>query len=327
MEFMDLWSSAGDLSSLGDLGARKKATIKYCVIVLLLTIGAVFWAREISPDILRSIWFALLLSPSVFVYFWLNRGAFVANKVNDIVSRSLLESKLKGDRDSELNSTLVSEKAKADELNLMLMNEKAQADELNSKLIREKLELDELNSRLVSENKLAIEEVNQVSRMARVGGRKAWIQSLSSTYYSSEIEVEVKFIGPLLVYLGWRLRNTSLRLNLSVSAGRQEVSAIADWLLWLDGQGGAQKPFMIIEAKAPREELDISVINQARSYAFASGSPYYMVTNSRRIIIYELVIGRDRELLDLDVRALGSRWDELQSTFDKALEIVSPQIA
>lgn len=183
-----------------------------------------------------------------------------------------------------------------------------------------KLKVEVLSIENETLNKKLVERYYTAGTLERDG----WLSKLNQAKYTTELEVEIKFITVLLLYLGWNLQHTSIRVNLSVNAGRQDHDVIADWLLWGD-TNGHRIPFMIIEAKSPREDLDSAVLNQARSYAFASKAPYYMVTNSQRIAIYQLAIHGDQILFDQNTNDLGIQWGALQSVFDQAARMAIPQ--
>ena len=119
--------------------------------------------------------------------------------------------------------------------------------------------------------------------------------------YLSEIEVEVKFIYPLVKFLGYSSDEFNLRKNVALKMGSQEAVGEVDWVLWdRGGAEGERKPHVIIEAKAATRALDESVVAQARSYAFALGAPYYLVTNGRELVLYRRGVEKDESVVAIN---------------------------
>ena len=114
----------------------------------------------------------------------------------------------------------------------------------------------------------------------------------------------------LLMHLGYDIKNVSIRIPVNIKAGRQVISAQADWLINISTIV-ARKKFMVIEAKAPDQDLNSDVGEQARSYAFALNAPLYMLTNARRIMIFKLGVPQDFLLIDVPVSELTESWSTL----------------
>ena len=136
-----------------------------------------------------------------------------------------------------------------------------------------------------------------------------WLRGLYDLQCRNEVEVEVKVIAPLVQFLGYELHQMHLRVPVRVQVGRQQVEGEADWVLdRADGSG----PLVVIEAKAPSEQLDESVRAQARSYAFALLAPYYLLVNGRVLEVYELRTTGDEKLLSCPLTELGTHWSTLE---------------
>lgn len=137
--------------------------------------------------------------------------------------------------------------------------------------------------------------------------RSAWLKSLPNIPYRNEIEVEVKFIAPLVAYLGYSGDDVQVRKHIAVQVGRQSVNGEADWVLFHSG-----KPFVVIEAKEPNQNLDGHVQAQARSYAYALHAPFYLLTNGRELALYQMSTQTDPCVLQVVVADLGRNWDKLR---------------
>ena len=137
-----------------------------------------------------------------------------------------------------------------------------------------------------------------------------WLIHIGQTVYRNEIEVEVKFITPLLWFLGYESDDFQLRVPVTMYIGRQQATGVADWVIW-DKEIG--KAATIIEAKEPGQSLDEAVQGQARSYAFALKAPMYLLTNGWELKIYQRGVQNDSCIFDCDVNELSRRWEELNN--------------
>jgi hypothetical protein len=152
------------------------------------------------------------------------------------------------------------------------------------------------------------DRVNVLSSEAREGFRLQWLLTLPSLQYRNELEVEVKFIAPLVEYLGFAADQVDLRVNVSVQVGRNTATGTADWVLWTPAH---TSPIVIVEAKAPGQPLNGAVQSQARSYAFALGAPMFLLTNGSRLQIYRRGVQSDQLVVDCTVEELVEQWPNI----------------
>lgn len=150
----------------------------------------------------------------------------------------------------------------------------------------------------------------QAKEKARRAVLQQWLSAIAKAGYRNEVEVEVKFVFPLLQWLGYRPDQIDVRVPVSVQIGRQQVSGEADWVLWGQNRTG-RRARAIIEAKAPIQPLDETVQDQGRSYAYALKCSLYLLTNGKQIQVYRRNIADDDCLLDIPVSELGRHWEEL----------------
>lgn len=155
------------------------------------------------------------------------------------------------------------------------------------------------------ENKIKV-----ISKNANHAMRESWLIEVKDISFNSELEVETKFVYPLLRYLGYAPYNLRMRLSVSVPVGRQKVAGIADWVVCQSG-----KPIIIVEAKDKSQSLNEAVQEQARSYCFALNCPTYILTNGQHVQVY-------RRGLDVDRMVFNCRLDELSEKWGSLYEII-----
>jgi hypothetical protein len=141
--------------------------------------------------------------------------------------------------------------------------------------------------------------------------RNQWLEGLDSPSWGAstcEVEMESKFIFPLLKFLGYDEREMKMRVRIPVQEGRLETTIEADWVL-LNGDDVAA----IIEAKAPRELLSERVVEQAKSYAIRLNAPVYIITNGLDIAVYHREVIGERAVFRSPIDHLFDRWDDFQN--------------
>ncbi|MFZ6027289.1 MAG: type I restriction enzyme HsdR N-terminal domain-containing protein [Chloroflexota bacterium] len=146
---------------------------------------------------------------------------------------------------------------------------------------------------------------------AKIEFRNHWIQILPKMNYRNEIEVEVKFIQPLLDYLGYKPNEYCLRYPVTIQVGRQQNKGSADWVVGRKNSNEFVVNF-VIEAKEPNQQLDEYVKGQARSYTFALNAPIYVLTNGQKIQVYQRGVQVDECVFDCDVENLSDQWENLE---------------
>ena len=144
-----------------------------------------------------------------------------------------------------------------------------------------------------------------------------WLRNIPVTTYRNEIEVEIKFIQPLVKYLGYREEDIDLRVPVDLQMGTQFIKGEADWVLW-DRKTDPTNPSVVIEAKAPNQALDDKVQGQARSYAFVLNAPVYAITNGKRLRIFRRGIQSDACVVNCDVTTnLRESWSAIYQAVGK----------
>ena len=162
-------------------------------------------------------------------------------------------------------------------------------------------------------------ELERLKSDTRVAALEEWLAQIATAGYRNEVEVEAKFIYPMVQFLGYYGRDIQLRVPVSFRAGRTSITGEADCVLWR--HGSVRPPSVVIEAKAESQPIGDEVQEQARSYAFGLGAKYYILTNGRQVRLFELNIDRDPCLLDCRVEQLAECWDRL-ATFVSAEDAI-----
>ncbi|MBC8264163.1 MAG: type I restriction enzyme HsdR N-terminal domain-containing protein [Anaerolineales bacterium] len=187
---------------------------------------------------------------------------------------------------------------------LLEKNEALKAD--NQALKREVRALqDEL-----SKTTEALKEAHRETKERPVREWQEWLTGLTRLSYEREVEVEVKFILPLVKFLGYRESDFKLRHTVHVQVGKEAKRGQADWVLW-DRSKHHHQVRAVIEAKGPRLPLDRGTIEQARSYAFALDAPVYAITNGTSLKVFRRGIQADTCIADCKVGGLGEVWPKI----------------
>lgn len=154
-----------------------------------------------------------------------------------------------------------------------------------------------------------IAELERKHLCSWLGKRKEHIWEINTP----EVEMETKFVFPLLRSMGYRDTDMSMRVTVSMQKGRAELRGEADWVVY-DDEGNA---LVVLEAKAPRVALDGSAVEQARSYAIQLEAPVYVVTNGEEIQVFQRGAIRDRCVFTCATRNLEDEWQSIEALASK----------
>jgi hypothetical protein len=147
-----------------------------------------------------------------------------------------------------------------------------------------------------------------------------WLMSLAKHHWQDntpEIEVEIKFVFPLLKYLGYSEGEMALRAPVTLTEGSQEMTLQADWVVQHNSIGA----LLVVEAKAPRIKLNRTTQNQARSYAFHLEAPVYITTNGKEIKIFHRDVLQDRCIVSCKTSHLEQHWKAIQQAAGRSSAI------
>jgi len=142
--------------------------------------------------------------------------------------------------------------------------------------------------------------------------RLQWLTELPHHTYRNELEIEVKFIYPMLRFLGYTANDLQVRVSVPIQVGRQTQTPAADWVILKNG-----RPFFVIEAKKHNQELSDEVLAQARSYAYGLNLNLYVVTNGRTLEVYSRGNENDSRVLHVPINEIDSHWHNLKQLIGK----------
>jgi hypothetical protein len=144
------------------------------------------------------------------------------------------------------------------------------------------------------------------------------IEGLSTRHIrhkAPEVEVEVKFIYPLLRHLGYERDQLELRVPVPMQEGSQKTVRQADWVVQ---SKTSSESLVVVEAKAPRQPLDDAVAKQARSYALRLEAPVYVTTNGKKLKIYHRGVLRDQCVVSCRTSELSDNWETIEAALHKS---------
>ena len=168
---------------------------------------------------------------------------------------------------------------------------------------------DEIEYRLTHSIKLVADL--RIENMEKTAAE--WFKEVKSASYRNEVEVEIKFIYPLIKYLGYPDAQIGIRVPISIQVGRNSNRGEADWVIWnADPDFANRKALFVIEAKAPTQGITEEVQAQTRSYAFALNAPVYLCTNAKRILLFRRGVENDICVVDCPVSELPVYWSRIQ---------------
>ncbi len=151
------------------------------------------------------------------------------------------------------------------------------------------------------ENRIA-----SISRTSMNAVREGWFEEIKALEYASELEVESKFVYPMMRYLGYGPKDLRMRIDVTVRVGRADIKGISDWVVFQN-----EIPKIVIEAKAEGQWLDSQVQEQARSYCFAMNAPMYILANGKEIKLYVRSVEKDQLVFQSQAAELSQKWGEL----------------
>ncbi len=117
----------------------------------------------------------------------------------------------------------------------------------------------------------------------------------------SEHQTRASVVDPMLRSLGWNPSDLkSVRQGHPLSIGTTTVHV--DYVL----RGGAGSNEVVVEAKAPREDLTAEFARQASSYALQLGAQLAVLTNGTRVQVFLPKADSPALVLELDLTGLGN---------------------
>jgi len=146
----------------------------------------------------------------------------------------------------------------------------------------------------------------------------AWFEALKQRTFESEREVEYYFILPLVKQLGYVEDDCVIGHPVQIFQGTNKTNSVADVVLFSGKQRDRDNTLVVIEAK--KRKLTEDAIGQARSYAQALTTPYYLVTNGEQLRVYRFqgALMADVKLMDFKRAELEQEWVSLYQLLNKS---------
>jgi hypothetical protein len=163
------------------------------------------------------------------------------------------------------------------------------------------------------------------STLPRTWNSDGWFDRIAGMELRTEKEVEIKFIVPLLVRLGYTDDDRYDGMPVPAAHGSRDTTLVIDFALFNASMESLRnQPLLTVEAKrenrlSKQREL-LSAHNQAKSYCLWTQCDFFMVTDSRTLQAYHVARGRFGELTPLfacDRHELALRFPELYGAISK----------
>jgi len=131
---------------------------------------------------------------------------------------------------------------------------------------------------------------------------------------ANEATVENRFLLPLLDRLGYAAEEIDPKVPIDVSIGRSKKGRKpeADYVVYIGSPHDKTTSLIVVEAKAGWETVNEASRHQAESYARVLLAPFCLLTNGKRLQVWQLQITQESIcLFDLEVGDLDARFGEL----------------
>lgn len=137
---------------------------------------------------------------------------------------------------------------------------------------------------------------------------------------ANEAAVETRFLLPLLYRLGYAAEEIDPKVPIDVSVGRPKKGRKpeADYVVYFGSPHDKTTSLIVIEAKAEWETVNEASRRQAESYARVLLAPFCLLTNGKRLQVWQLQITQESIcLFDLEVAELDARFGELSLALNR----------
>ncbi len=148
----------------------------------------------------------------------------------------------------------------------------------------------------------------------------SWFEAIETRVFASEREVEQYFIAPILKNLDYTDEDCAVGFRLNIYSGVKKERKEVDFAVFDGSLREKENALMVVEAKSSEKKLTDDAFGQARSYAFALSTPYYVVTNGNQIIVFLFRGGqvKDNEVMTFTRQELREKWQEFYKILCKS---------
>lgn len=140
-----------------------------------------------------------------------------------------------------------------------------------------------------------------------------WFDRIQAQEFESEREVEIWFVLPLLLQLGYQEPDLAVGFPVTMFEGVKKVQKEADCIVF-NGRGREKEDaLLVVECKRSSRIILDDAVGQARAYAMWLSTPYYLVTNGDQVklFLFRGAIQTDVQLLHCDRNTLKDHWPVL----------------
>jgi hypothetical protein len=140
---------------------------------------------------------------------------------------------------------------------------------------------------------------------------------ISRQTFENEAEVETRLILPLLDALGYAAEDIRPKYPVIFQEGRRGRNPEADFAVFGEKPHCRATSLIAVEAKSPDEELGDGKA-QGESYAANLRTPLFIITNGKRLEIWQLQLTTESELaLQCQVSDLPTRRGDIEGLLAK----------
>jgi hypothetical protein len=150
-----------------------------------------------------------------------------------------------------------------------------------------------------------------------------WFNEVKTREFESEREVEYYFIMPLLEKLGYEYDDISIGYPVKMFEGVHKTKKQADFVLFNGSSRKSEDVLLVIEVKDGDKGTTVDNIGQAKSYAQELLPVCYVITNGKKIIVFQFngMLYQDERVMDFDRPMLNDVWAELYKHISKKATI------
>lgn len=142
--------------------------------------------------------------------------------------------------------------------------------------------------------------------------------SLAKLSFANEGEVETRLVYPMLLSLGYADQEIKPKYPVVFREGKRGRKNEADFAVFAGGLCDRDHSLLVVEAKSPSEKLSGGK-HQAETYAANLRVPLYILTNGRRIEVWQLQMAGECNLVfEAEASAMAGRHGELELLASRA---------
>lgn len=157
-----------------------------------------------------------------------------------------------------------------------------------------------------------------------------WFDRIVKSHLRTEKEVEIKFIVPLLLRLGYSEEDRYDGMPVLAAHGSRATTLVIDFALFdTELESLRNQPLLTVEAKREHRLVKKKEVtaahNQAKSYSLWTQCDFFMVTDSQLLQIFDLT-RRGLQGPEPEIPTFSCKRAELKEQFPKLYSLVSKEV-